>query len=286
MRWMVMLALTLAVAAGSPGRADPVRAHLDVDGLPAHLRDRGPGIPVSMFGTYVQPGQLLVYPFFEYYRDADYEYAPDEFGFADVADYRGRYRALEALLFLGYGVTDRVALEIEAAIIDATLERADADRSGVPEELSESGLGDVEGQLRVRWMTERGPRPELFTYLEIVGPTQDAGSLIGTTDWEFKLGLGLIRGFGFGTVTLRGAYEHDRAEDVTELGEVALEVLRRLSSRWRVMGMVEGTQDEVELVTEVQWHVTGSTVVKLNSGFGITSKATDWAPEVGVLWSF
>jgi len=277
MRSTLMLAAAFVVTIGTGTMADPGRAHLDTGDLPPHLRDRGTGIPVSMFGTYIQPGQLLVYPFFEYYRDADYEYAPDEFGYADEADYRGRYHASEGLLFLGYGVSERIALEIEAAVIDATLERADGDASG---------LGDVEGQLRIRWLTEQGPRPELFSYLEIVGPTQDEGSLIGTTDWEFKLGLGLIRGFGVGTVTLRGAVEYDRAEDVSEVGEVALEVLRRLSSTWRVMGMVEGTQDEVELVTELQWHVTGATVVKLNSGFGITSKATDWAPEVGVLFSF
>ena len=34
--------------------------------LPSYLRDRGPGIPTSMFGVYVTKGQLLVYPFFEY----------------------------------------------------------------------------------------------------------------------------------------------------------------------------------------------------------------------------
>ena len=34
-------------------------------------RDTGDGIPVSMFGTYIEEGELLIYPFFEYYRDSD-----------------------------------------------------------------------------------------------------------------------------------------------------------------------------------------------------------------------
>src|SRR5690242_17060011 len=66
-------------------------------------RDRGPGIPTSMFGTYVQPRELLVYPFFEYYRDADAEYKPSELGYGLDQDYRGRYWANERLVFVGYG---------------------------------------------------------------------------------------------------------------------------------------------------------------------------------------
>ncbi|MGE5860715.1 MAG: hypothetical protein ACM34J_09190, partial [Ignavibacteria bacterium] len=37
--------------------------------LPEYLKDRGPGIPTSMFGTYIKKGELLLYPFFEYYYD-------------------------------------------------------------------------------------------------------------------------------------------------------------------------------------------------------------------------
>lgn len=49
---------------------------------------------------------------------------------------------------------------------------------------------------------------------------------------------------------------------------------------------LEGTQDEVTLIGEVQWHVSPGVVVKINNGVGVTSKATDWAPEVGVAFSF
>ena len=66
----------------------------------------------------------------------------------------------------------------------------------------------------------------------------------------------------------------------------AVEYLRRLSPTWRVYGGVEGTQDEVELITEAQWHLSPAMFLKLNSSFGLTSKATDWAPEVGIMFAF
>jgi hypothetical protein len=46
---------------------------------------------------------------------------------------------------------------------------------------------------------------------------------------------------------------------------------------------VEGTQDEVEAIPELQWFLRPNVVLKLNSAFGVSSKATDWAPEVGVM---
>ena len=50
--------------------------------------------------------------------------------------------------------------------------------------------------------------------------------------------------------------------------------------------MLEGSQDEVEVVPELQWHISSSVFLKANTGFGITSKATDFAPEIGIMISF
>jgi hypothetical protein len=266
--------------------AEGVRAYLDTGDLPVYLRDRGLGVPSSMFGTYIQKGQLLVYPYVEYYKDSNFEYSPDELGFTQDVDYRGEYEELEGLLFIGYGVSERLAVEVEAAVTTAELERSAADQSGLPAEISESGIGDVEGQVRLRLAAETERRPEIFSYFEVVAPTQNKGSLIGTTDWEFQLGGGLVRGFSWGTLTGRAAVEYDAAESVFGLGEAAVEYLKRLSARWRVFGAVEGTGDEIELITEAQWHVSPRTYVKLNSAFGLTSKAPDWAPEVGVVFGF
>jgi len=75
--------------------------------VPAYLRDRGTGIPTSQFGTYVRKGELLIYPFYEYYYDKDFEYEPFEFGFSSKQEFRGRYRAHEGLILRfvdsGYG---------------------------------------------------------------------------------------------------------------------------------------------------------------------------------------
>jgi hypothetical protein len=285
MRLAIPGMVAAALLVGS-AEAQVPRPHLDTEDLPAFLRDRGEGIPTSMFGTYVQKGQLLAYPFAEHDRDSNYEYKPADLGYAQDQDFRGDYEAEEYLIFLGYGFSDRLALELEAAIISAELEKAPGDASGLPAEISESGLGDVEGQIRWRWNRETERRPEVFSYFETVMPTQNEGSLIGTTDWEFKLGTGVVRGYRWGTVTVRAAVEYALAEGVVDLGEYAVEYLKRLSSTWRVYGGLEGSQDEVSLITEAQWHLFPNAFLKVNSGFGLTSKATDWAPELGVMFSF
>lgn len=273
---MVALAIASAITAARSWAQQP----LD------RLRDRGPGIATSMFGTYVRPGELLLYPFFEYYRDADAEYSPDEMGFGIDADFRGKYRASEGLIFLGYGLSDRLAVEMEAAVITARLEKSPDDPSAMPTRVEESGLGDVEGQLRWRWNRETDRRPELFSYFETVFPLQKNRRLIGTRDWELKLGTGMVRGFAWGTATIRAAVEYDAEDGSAALGEYAVEYLKRLSPRVRVLGAIEGDQDEVELISEAQWFLRPNVFIKLNNAFGLTSKAADWAPEIGIMFAF
>ncbi len=253
--------------------------------LPYYLQDRGTGIPVSMFGTFVRPGQLLFYSFFEYYHDRDAEYAPDEFGFAETNDYFGNFIGREWLVWVGYGITDRLAVEFETAYLtNATLDKDPDDPSGMPTKIHESGLGDVEGQIRWRWTTEDEKRPEIFSYYETVFPLQKNKQIIGTSIWEFKLGTGLIKGFRWGTVVARVAVEY--SDEGLEPGEFGVEYLKRISPGLRLFAGVEGAQDEWELITEVQWHVSPRVFVKFNNAFGVTAKATDWAPEIGVMFSF
>lgn len=256
------------------------------NGLPLYLKDRGPGVPVSMFGTYIREGELLVYPFVELYLDNNAEYKPSELGYQLERDFRGKYRATEVLLFIGYGITDWLAVELEAAFINASLETSPADPSGIPRNIRESGSGDIEGQLRARWMRETETGPELFSYFEAVSPQQRSKVLIGTPDWELKFGTGLVKGFSWGTVTLRAAAEYSAQESKIDAGEYAVEYLNRISPSWRSYVGIEGTQDEIELVTEIQWHFSERAFLKFNNAFGLTSKATDWAPEIGCLLSF
>lgn len=254
--------------------------------LPVYLQDRGKGVATSSFGIYIQKGEVIVYPFYEYYHDKDAEYKPSEFGYGIDNDFRGKYRAHEGLIFLGYGISDRLAIELEAAVIDATQYKADDDPSNMPDKVSESGLGDVESQLRWRWVEEQNSHPEWFSYFETVFPFQKNKTLIGTQDWEFKLGTGIIKGFSWGTVTLRVAVDYIREEGKSELGEYAVEYLKRISDRLRILAAVEGTQDELALITEAQVFLTPQIILKLNNGLGMTSKTTDFAPEIGIMFYF
>jgi hypothetical protein len=239
-----------------------------------------------MFGTYIRKGELMIYPFYEYYHDNNLEYEPADFGFGSTQVFRGRYRANEVLIFIGYGISDRLAIEFEVGVIAARLNKSNKDLSVVPVEIEESGLSDVEGQIRWRWNHESAKTPEFFNYFETVFPTGEKNSLIGTSDWEFKLGSGLIKGFSWGTVTFRVAVDYTTVEKKVEVGEYALEYLTRISNRFRFFAMLEGSEDEVALVPEIQWHISRGIYLKANNGFGVTSKATDFAPELGIMFSF
>jgi hypothetical protein len=248
------------------------------------LADRGTGVWTSIFATYVRPGELLVSPFFEYYRDADFEYKPEELGHGLDQDFRGRYRASEGLIFLAYGFSDRLAVELEAAVISATLSKAADDPSTMPAKLRQSGQGDWQMELDYRVLTETATRPEVFSYFELTPPSNKHELLIGTEEWEYKLGVGVMRGTRWGTwnVRLSGV----SADGTTEMGEYALEYVKRLSPRWRVYAGVEGEQDEVEGIAEAQWHPSERWYLRLNNSIGLSSKATDWAPDVGIVFSF
>lgn len=255
------------------------------DQLPQYLHDRGPGTPTSMFGTFARKGELLIYPFFEYYLDDNMEYAPDELGYGLDEDFEGVFRGSEYLMFLGFGITDRLVFEIEVAYMDASLEKSADDTTELPDKLEEIGWGDAQTQVNYMWKKETSTGPGFFSYLEVVYPYNKEKVLIGTGDWEYKLGTGLIRGFGWGTMTFRAAVEYSRDEEKAEIGEIAAEYLKRLSAHWRFYAGVEGTQDEVELITELQWHINDNIFFKFNNSFGITPKATDWAPETGIMIS-
>src|SRR5262245_26948491 len=113
------------------------------------LADRGPGVTTSMFGTYVEHRELVLYTFYEYTLNRNQEYKPEELGFGDPHDYRARRTDHEALVFFSYGVTPDLAIEGESALwTTATQEKSPQDPSAMPSRLKESGFGDTEGQIR------------------------------------------------------------------------------------------------------------------------------------------
>lgn len=255
--------------------------------LPPYLRDRGTGVRMSMLGTYVRKGELLVYPFFEWYADHNLEYKPAELGYGLNRDYRGRFRASEGILFFAYGISQDVAVEFESAVITAELRKSAADSATVPTRFRESGLGDVEGQIRWRVQHENEHRPEIYTFFETVLPLQRTKHIIGTQDWEFSAGFGLTRGFSWGTMTFRASAEYAREARQIDAGEYAIEYMRQLSPSWRIITAIEGSQvDEISWLAEVQWRFARHAIIKLNNGWGFMPNATDIAPEVGVMFNF
>jgi hypothetical protein len=255
-----------------------------------YLQDRGAGIPLSLFGAYIGKGELLVLPFYEFTRDRNREYQPREFGFGSEEDFRGKFQSSSGQVFVAYGLSDRLALEFEAALMSVSFDKAPRDALTAPARIEESGFTDIEGQLRWRWSEENDRRPEIFSYLEITVPSQRHKLLIGDHNWDFRPGVGLVKGFTWGTVTVRSDLEYNLEPDVLDVGETAVEYLKRLSSAWRLYLGIEGGEggaiDEWDFISGVQWRVTDFAFVKVDNALGISSKSPDWAPQFGALFLF
>jgi hypothetical protein len=283
--------LALALSVGVPACAHSALAQAQGEDaeLPGYLRDRGTGIPASLFSTFIRRGELLVFPFFAYSLDNNREYQPIHLGFGLSQDFRGRFRSSEELIFIGYGVTDWLALEFEAAHISASLTKSPSDPSAMPAKIKESGVGDIEGQLRMRILSESEHRPEFFGFLEMTPASQRHKVLIAEPNWDLKPGVGVIRGFSWGTVVLKIAAEYNREAKSPDLGEVSIEYHKRLSSSWHLNAGIEGGEggapDEFDLVTGIRWRVSDLLSLKVDNALGISSKATDWAPQIGLMFS-
>lgn len=258
--------------------------------LPGYLRERDGGIPTSLFGTYVRRHEWLVYAFFEYARDHNREYQPSEFGLGPDVNFRGRFRGTAGQVFLAYGLTDRIAVEFEAAVVSQTLDKSPFDTFATPGRIHESGIADIEAQLRGRLMTESEHRPEIFGFVEVTFPSHKRKLLIADPDLDFKPGLGVTRGFSWGTVTARVAGEYNRAGKNLDFGEVAVEYLKRLAPPVHLYLAIEGGEggalDEWDFITGIRWGLTSHASVKFDNAIGISSKSTDWAPQLGLMLSF
>jgi hypothetical protein len=289
-RFSATLAVCVALASANiwmPTTADAQRHPAYRPALPPYLADRGPGIATSMFGEYVAAGEFVVYPFYEFTQANEFEYKPSEMGFGVDQDFRGKWREHEANSFFAYGLTDRILLEFESAYFaSVTLRKSPADPSTMPPVLKESGFGDTQAEIRYRVAHETFKRPELFSYLEVDFPFQRHRRILGTQGWEYKYGAGAIKGFSFGTLTLRVAGESTQEDKRIALGEYALEYLKRFSPKFRFYTGVEGDQDEVEYIVEGQIWLARNVHLKLNTAFGVTSKAPDFAPEIGIMFRF
>jgi hypothetical protein len=253
-----------------------------------HLRDRGPGVRTSEFQTYVGRHQLLLLTSAAYIKDHNREYNPLDWGYGTQTDLRGTLRSSSAQLFVAYGVTDWLAVELEGSSLSARFDKSSRDTSATPARIRESAIGDFAGQVRVRFAQERGRRPEIWGSVEVIPANLKRKVLIGDKVTDVKSEIGLTRGFHFGTMTLRTTVEYNHGDHHWDLGETSLEYLRRLSPDWRILLAIEGGEtgamDEWVFVTAGQWRIANGFYVKLANGFGLMSKSTDWEPQVGMLW--
>jgi hypothetical protein len=133
---------------------------------------------------------------------------------------------------------------------------------------------------------ETAERRAIYSFFEVEFALQDRKVLIGAQDMEFAAGVGFIRHHSWGTLNGRMSLSYDGAEHKLELGEYAMEYLKRVNDRWRVVATIEGEDDEVSVIAEGQLTLRPGMILKLNSGFGLTKKASDFAPEIGVLFTF
>jgi hypothetical protein len=267
--------------------AAPCRAAEPGD-LPAYLSDRGDGIPTSLLGTYVREKEFLFYPFYEYTHTKEFEYAPHELGFTGEQEFLGKLVEHEALVFLAYAFNDSLAVEFESAVYGSLeFTKATDDNSNVPNRIRESGVGDTETNIRWRPLKETASRPEVtFSFLTVF-PLQRDKKLLGTQHWEFEPGVVLTKGFPLGTLTFKSALGYDTGEHKVKFSGWSVDYLKRLSPDWRVALSLEGAQgNEVSIIGELQYALSKNAVLKLNSGFGVTEKAPNFAPEIGVMFSF
>ena len=251
--------------------------------------DRGAGIRTSMVETYVEPGELLIYPFAAYSWDHNFEYQPTMFGFPREQDFRAHYRTTEAAVFLAYGVTDWLALELEGSQISARFDKAPADTFGTPGRIHQTGFSDIAGQIRLRLGHERGRRPEFFASVELLPPMHGRQELIGDPQWDVKGEIGAAKAYRWGTMTFRTTIEYNRGDTHWDLGETSLEYLRQLSPAWRVLAAIEGGEggapDDWVLVTATRWRIAHGLDLKFANGLGLFSKSTDWESQIGLLFS-
>ncbi|HZE94652.1 MAG TPA: hypothetical protein VEZ49_08060 [Gemmatimonadales bacterium] len=265
-------------------------APAQVTQLPPHLRDRGRGVRTSVFGTYIEPRQWLVLSAVGFVRDHNLEYNPLDWGYGSQVDLHAKFRSSEGQIFLAYGVNDWLAFELEGSYVSARFERSSLDTSGTPATIKESGFTDLAAQARLRLASEQGRRPEIFASLEFIPATHKGKKLISDRWTDLKGEIGLVRGFQFGTMTLKTTVEWNHGDKHWDLGETSVEYLRQVSPAWRLFLAIEGGEggamDEWVFVTAAQWRISNRAFLKLSNGFGVAPKSTDWEPQVGIMLAF
>jgi len=172
--------------------------------------------------------------------------------------------------------------------VSARFERSSLDTSGTPATIKESGFTDLAAQARLRLASEQGKATEIFASLEFIPATHRGKKLISDRWTDLKGEIGLVRGFQFGTMTLKTTVEWNHG---TTLGPRQ----HRWSTcdrcrpsggcSWRSRAARAGAMDEWVFVTAAQWRIS----IAPFSSFPTASawrRIHDWEPQVGIMLAF
>ena len=103
-----------------------------------------------------------------------------------------------------------------------------------------------------------------------------------------KGGIGIIRGYRWGTLTFRTTVEYNHDDQAWDLGETSLEYLKQVSPAARLLVAIEGGEggapDDYALVTGLRWRLGPGLFLKFDNALGLQSKATDLESQVGLLF--
>jgi hypothetical protein len=247
-----------------------------------------------MRGIWVRRGEWVGAVSLARLENTGYQYSASELGAVvqPDPDYLGELEFSGGDLYLGYGLTESLALGFQASSGRATFRTAADDVSPLPAEIRETGLGELRTELTWRFLEERGRRPELFLFAAVAVPHDSDKVLLGTPDWRLLPGIGLFRAFSWGTLAARGALEYDAgSESEADFGEWSLEAQRRTSRAWWVSAGVGGqigganNLDEAWLLADLVWRPTPRLAVRFHNRVGVTDQSSGWSPAVGIVVS-
>jgi len=286
-RIAIGLAVVAALAVSGPGTA-----RADDGALPSYLRDRGPGVATSIRGVYLRSGQVVAVPFFQRYVYRAYQYNPSEIGVSGGPDqdFLGDLRISQGGLFLGYGLTNDLALGLDVATGTATFRKAPDDPSATPARLEESGVSDLRAEFTWRFVSETAERPEWFAFGEALIPHDSGNVLIGTPNVVLHPGIGVIRGFPWATLMGRASFEYDAGSGTEiDFDKWSVEGMRRFSPAWWASTGVEGrigganNFDEVWYLANVQWNPRNWVGLELGGRVGLTTITEGYAVDAGLV---
>lgn len=211
------------------------------------------GVPTSQPGVYLERNDLLVDNASRYYRLGRYEYAPSELGHSLDRDFFGSFSSWERLLYVSYGLTDRVSVETEARFVsEAVLETSPRDPVS-RRVVRESGLGDLESRVNWQWLSEGVSLPGAFSFGEVSYPLQGGNRIITDGSWDCALGTGILKNLPFGMIAMSASAQYESDDGTIEPAELGIDYLKKVTTDLRFLAALDRLPNEWEFMIVAQF---------------------------------